>query len=1061
MKTHYKIILAVWLLLQGMMSGSRAGTVEESFQSPPASARPWVYWFWNNGNVTSNGITADLEAMHRVGIGGVLIMDVVERFAPPRGPADFMSPLWRDLFQFAVQEAGRLGMEINMDNGPGWTGSSGPWMTPALSMQKLVWTNVWVEGPTELTVRLPHPAPPQQRRDLLDSKIQVGDYYEDIAVLAFPVTTNGVIARDEVVDLSARLGSDGTLSWSVPPGRWQIQRLGHESTGSSTRPPVAGGNGLECDKLSAVAMDWQFTNMMVPLLERAGALAGRALVATHIDSWEVGGQDWTPAMRAEFQRRRGYDPLPWLPTLTDGRPAKAAGHVVDDRAMTERFRWDFAETRAELLAENYSGRIAERAHEHGLRFTLEGYDLPFGDEFTYTARADEPMTEFWTRGRFGQGVTYRKVSEMASVGHVYGRPVVGAESFTSDDHELWKLTPAAIKSLGDYEFSQGVNRFVIHRYAHQPYTNRAPGATMGPWGLHYERTETWWELSPAWHDYVACCCYLLRQGKFVADLLYLRPERPDQTYFNPDPGLPAGYRFDEISAEALMERVTVQDGRLELPDGMSYRLLVLPPEPTMTPALAQKVRDLVAAGAQVFVSETRPTRSPSLSDYPHCDAVVDGLTREIWGDSSGGHDLGQGKVYRGQALTEVLQELGAGPDLVTGAKVYWMHRRSAELGDFYFVANPEQVGVSVAAQYRVHGRRPEQWNPETGQITRLAEWTDTAAGTTVPLWLGPGESCFVVFREAATGLDPVVKFTRNGQPVDEMTTTPLQVKIVRATYGVPGDAARTRDVTRQVQQLVDDGARELVVGDLAKSGDPAYGVVKTCEIDCVIGSQRRHISGEDTDTVNLVPTLAGPEPAAQLVSEASGQVKLRARRAGEYAWTLASGSVHQEKVEAVPAEVSVPGPWQLTFPPHLGAPESVSLTNLISWTESPDEGVKYFSGMASYHTKFRWSRPAEGTRVYLDLGEVHELARVRLNGQSLGILWKAPYRVEVSDALQDGENQLEIEVANLWPNRMIGDAARPEAERLTWSSFEPFKPTDKLLVSGLLGPVRLRTEVER
>ena len=296
-----------------------AVSLVQKFQSPPPEARPWVYWFWNNGNVTSNGITADLEAMQRVGIGGVLIMDVLERFAPPRGSAEFMNAEWQSLFQFSVQEAARLGLEINMANGPGWCGSSGPWITPALSMQKIVSANTLVCGPTNFSAVLLKPDTKSGKRghDHLDSTIQYEDYYRDIAVLAFPQTTNGIVARAAVVDLTAKLAADGKLNWDVPAGNWIIQLIGHTTTGSSTRPPVAGGNGLECDKLSAAAMDAHFAGMMAKLIKTAGPLAGQSLAATHIDSWEVGAQNWTPKMREEFKKRRGYDPIPWLPCLTD------------------------------------------------------------------------------------------------------------------------------------------------------------------------------------------------------------------------------------------------------------------------------------------------------------------------------------------------------------------------------------------------------------------------------------------------------------------------------------------------------------------------------------------------------------------------------------------------------------------------------------------------------------------------------------------------------------------------------------------------------------------------
>src|SRR6266478_3572966 len=311
-KLLFALILSLWT------TRLVAGDLSAQFAKPPASARPWVYWFWNNGNVTRAGITADLEAMQRAGIGGVIIMDVVERFAPPPGTADFMNAEWRDLFRFAVAEAHRLGLEVNMTNGPGWCGSSGPWITPELSMQKLVATNLAVTGPIHFSAGLPQP----DRGDLsghdsFNSTVRFDAYYRDIVVLAFPKAANGVVACDAVLDLTGRLDANGRLNWQVPPGRWIIQRIGHTTTGSSTRPPVKGGNGLECDKLSREAMELHFTNMIGKLVTSVGSMAGPTFTATHIDSWEVGTQNWTPTFREEFQKRRGYDLISFLPDVTE------------------------------------------------------------------------------------------------------------------------------------------------------------------------------------------------------------------------------------------------------------------------------------------------------------------------------------------------------------------------------------------------------------------------------------------------------------------------------------------------------------------------------------------------------------------------------------------------------------------------------------------------------------------------------------------------------------------------------------------------------------------------
>ena len=744
---HFAIFI---LALTATLQAAPLVPLEQNFVVPPDSARPWVYWFWNNGNVTKPGITADLEAMKRVGIGGVLIMDVVERFAPPAGPATYMGPQWMDLYRFAVSEAGRLGLQMNMTNAPGWCGSSDPEITPELSMQALVTSGTTVTGPGHFDAILPAgsramkfvpSAPP--------SKAAAHQFYRDVALLAYPAPVRGIVPRDRTVDLSLKMTPQGRVVWDVPAGNWTIQRIGETCTGSTTRPPVLGGNGLEIDKLSKTAMDAHFANVMKKLIDAAGPLAGNTLVATHIDSWEVGAQNWTPLLRQEFLQRRGYDPIPFLPIVT-------SKIVIGDKNISARFRWDFQETISELLAENYTGEIANLAHQNGLRFTLEGYDLPFGDEDTYTAPADEPMTEFWTPSRYARKATLLKARQMASVAHLYGRNVIGAESFTSDDNEEWKQHPATIKALGDYEMSQGVNRFVFHRYAHQPYLDRFPGVTMGPWGLHYERTNTWWDWSLPWHQYLARCFYMLRQGVYVADLLYARPEFPSQTYFTPIPAVPAGYDYDEASAQAIIERATAKEGRIVLPDGMSYRLLVLSPDPAMTPAFLHKLQALVSAGA--VISGAPPVSSPSLTNYPQCDKEVADLAKNLWGDCDGKtvteHDYGKGRVYWGETLPNILAKLNTPPDFISDTPVNWIHRHTPA-AEIYFVANPASAGVTARCTFRAPGLNPQYWNPETGAFYGQTVTSSSAAGVNLSLDLGPTESAFIVFRPPASTTNPL------------------------------------------------------------------------------------------------------------------------------------------------------------------------------------------------------------------------------------------------------------------------------------------------------------------
>jgi len=1186
MKTNLRVLTALLLALAS--APLSAADLAAQFARPPASARPWVYWFWNNGNVTKAGITADLEAMHRAGIGGVIIMDVVERFAPPPGTADFMNAEWQELFRFAVAEAHRLGIEINMTNGPGWCGSSGPWITPEFSMQTLVATNLTVTGPTPFSAVLPLPNSARNRGvDVFDSTVKYPDYYRDIAVLALPVTTNGVVTPDAVVNLTASLAADGTLRWDVPAGNWIIQRIGHTTTGSSTRPPVKGGNGLECDKLSREAMALHFTNMMGKLITSVGALAGPTLSATHIDSWEVGSQNWTLKFPGEFQKRRGYDPIPFLPNVLGGNLR------VGDAGTARRFLWDYQQTRSELLATNYVGALARLAHARGLRLSLEGYHLPFGDEASYTEQADEPMSEFWATGGNENEALAR---QMASVAHIMGRPVVGAEAFTSGDNEEWKFHPATVKALGDYEFAQGINRFVIHRYAHQPYLDRFPGATMGPWGLHYERTQTWWEMSGAWHEYLARCQFMLRQGLFVADLCYLRPQLPDQTSFTPLPAVPAGYKYDECSAEALIARMSVRAGRLVLPDGMSYRLLVLPEQNTlMTPALVQKLKQLVQAGATVL--GPRPTASPSLTDFPQCDAEVARLAAEVWGDCDGknvtAHSFGLGRVVWGQPLATVLAQLEAPQDFHASVKLNWIHRQVGGT-EVYFVANESAVAVEAQCDFRVKGLRPELWNPETGETMPVALYAATATGVSFPLRLAASGSTFVVFRSPARPADAVVSFTRDGQPVVTAGASPV-IQIQKAIYGVPGDAARTRNVSARVAALVALDALEFQVAQLAQGDDPAFGTVKTLALEYTVDGRPFSFHGQDQDRVNLNASLiftTGPDGVQGLTGEyfanrdlsglpavvrtdaalnfawnsgspapglpatdwsARWHATLTALQSGEYTfclsaddgcrlfiddqsvidhWALDSGrdahtgrlklvagqeyrlrveyfqgpgndSIHlswlvppasrpaeirgtalrgltlvaaqsghyelktaggrimQAEVASVPAPQEIGGAWTVSFPPKWGAPDEITVDPLASLSEATNPGVKYFSGTATYRKTFDW-QPApqiknQTSAMWLDLGEVQVMAQVKLNGHDLGTFWQPPFRVAVTDALQSGRNTLEVRVADLWPNRMIGDSALPAAERFTWSSYEPFTKDSPLPNSGLLGPVTLHT----
>jgi hypothetical protein len=1187
---------------------TRAGEWERNFQVPPASARPWVYWFPLNGNLSSNGITADLEAMQRAGIGGVLYMETDQ--GAPAGPARFAGPLWRDLVKHICSEAHRLGLEINMNNDAGWCGSGGPWITPELSMQVVVSTATNVAGPLHFSGVLPQPK-------------ATLNFYRDIALFAFPtpamnylipdiqdkssegsgeiplqtvfaaLPSEATIPRDRIVDLTSHLGADGRLEWEVPAGRWTLLRLGHTTTGVENHPAPAGGLGLESDKLSKAASEAAFAGLMSKVIADSRPLAGKGktLVSTHIDSWETGSQNWTPRFRQEFKRLRGYDPLLLLPVMT--------GRVVDNLEVSERFLWDVRKTVGELLLENYAAQFEKMANRHGLRLSIEAYFGEPSEDMAYGGRADEPMGEFWSWARYGAA---NSCTEMASAAHTYGKPILGAESFTANDGEKWQGYPGSIKELGDWAFCEGINRFVFHRFALQPWTdpNRSPGMSMGPWGLHYERTQTWWEQSKAWHQYLARCQFLLRQGLYVADLCFLEPEASPQVFRSPVKSGHdrPGYNFDGCTPEVVLTRMSVKDGRLVLPDGMSYRMLVLPKVATMTPQLLGKIKKLVAAGATVVGGPF--SKSPSLSDYPKCDDQVKRLAAQLWGTGAppaepSARSFGKGQILWGgefqpnpepapQAFSTLtsakwiwraegnpaeaappgaryfrrLLTVEAGSPITSASLEMtadnsfqcWVNGQSAGSGDDWNRAFSMDLthllkpGANLLAVAAVNGgdspnpagliglltikfadghsqQIPTDQNWQAAQSAG-GQWNSDATGTegwAAAMELGPmgmspwgypgvpsanpdpipdiqpvcrllagmglppdfsfqaadSSQCLRFIHRAAGGTDLYFVANKSSLPQDALCSFRVQGR--RPELWWP-DTGRIERVAAYDQQ---DGCIRLPI-----HFDPTGSVfVLFRHGQPVEGDRITALSRDGAPLLATAPdgpaAARGPGEVVELTRDQSGGLEAKVSQPGKYELTFADGRTRRFESAPLPQPLEITGPWDLRFPPNWGAPEHLSLDRLISWSDHPDAGVKYFSGTATYSKTFQVpaSLIAENRRWYLDLGQVAVMAQVKLNGQDLGILWKAPYRLDVTALLRPGDNELEVKVVNLWINRLIGDEQLPEDSqrnpdgtlkqwpewlnngqpsptgRFTFTSWRLWKKNDAPVQSGLLGPVTL------
>lgn len=752
-----------------------------------------------------------------------------------------------------------------------------------------------------------------------------------------------VIPLSNVIDLSSKMKTDGTLNWDVPKGNWTILRMGYSLTGAKNSPAVPAGTGYEVDKLSKEYLKAYYQEYTEKLKSTLGNLYGTRLQYFLVDSYEADAQNWTDNIILEFKKRRGYDPTPYLPVL--------AGWVVQNAEVSDRFLWDFRRTIANLLAEYHYEAFSDLAHAQGIKVYSEaaGISLPvIQDALLNKSKVDIPMGEFgMTQGlsASGQWMTadelqkehaYRgagdrmnahqaDVREAASAAHIYGKPIVATESWTGGSYE----SPADLKPIGDYWNTQGVNRFIFHTSTHQPLDTK-PGNAMV--GTHFHRNITWAEQAKPFFTYLARNSYLLQQGEFVADIAYFLGEGipsavPYWKTLSPAP--PDGYDYDFINTEILLDQTLVKDGKVVLNSGMQYEVLVLPDIREMTLPVLEKVKELVNNGATVV--GTKPVKSPSLAGYPRVDEQIRELANKIWGDCDGElvfhHAYGKGQVYWGiEDMEGILAEKGVMKDVEYtkpnfNTRIKWIHRQAGTT-DIYFISNQRDQKENLKLSLRISGKQPEIWHSDNGK-TEMVSYKIDHDRTIILLQLEPDESIFVVFR----------KETSNDQ---------LEIPVPK-------------------------------------------------------------------------------EKVIQLVG----------------------------------------GSWEVRFAPDLGAPERIIFPALISWTDHENQGVKYFSGTATYLKEIELSKAdLKGVdKVILDLGEVKDIAQVFINGEPVEILWKKPYSTDISTVVKPGKNKLTIKVTNEWTNRIAGDSVLPDDEKIlsgTGLRFGPKRGTPSLKESGLIGPVLIK-----
>lgn len=1084
MKKVRLVTLALSLILSLNMS-AQSNSLKTGFENPPQISRPRVWWHWMNGNISKDGIYKDLMWMHRVGIGGVHIFDagmstpliVKKRIA-------FMTPEWKDCFKYAVHLADSLGMEATVTAAPGWSNTGGPWVEPQDAMKKLVWREMVVQGGKNIQLSLPDPyktTGPYQNV-LGDEDPKKNEYYEDISVLAVRMNpaelsmqemgakitssdgnftlqqlTDGDIATTEelpadttkgfkwiqiefdkpytikalsvadgkksrqwdinppkpvkflmasddghlynkvcdiptsssylqtvnipetkakffrvcfenqarpipiaeiqlyniakvdraadkaafgtpsdvalhptlsndkapaltdIIDLTSLANGKKQFTWKAPKGKWRIYRFGYSLTGKKNHPASPEARGLEVDKLDADAATRYLEHLIGLYKDASGNMLGdKGIQHMMFDSYEAGIANWTPKMMQEFKKRRGYDLLKWMPALT--------GQIVENAQKTDQFLFDWRKTLSELIAQNLYGQAEKILKEHHMKSYMESQETSrplLADGMEIKKNADIPMGAMWASSStlyFKDNKENGKqgdIHESASTAHLYGKRLVAAESLTSNGKDgeglAYTLYPSILKRVADLEFASGLNYFVIHESAHQPVDDKIPGEGLQIYGQWFHRHETWAEQAKPWMDYLARSCYMLQQGKYVADVAYYYGDDGNVTslFTNEQPPIPYTYNFDYVNTDALVNILSFDGSNITTPSGMKYKLLALDQNATRitVPAL-KKIDEMVKNGA--YLLGDRPTVCPSMSDSQE---EWNSLVNDIWG-------AGRKNVFSGKSISEVLATISVKPDFTCDDmdSLRFVHRSTSD-AEIYWINNRSFSTRDISGIFRTTGLKPTIWHPETGLIEK-ANYTEGEEETNVSLHLVSGESVFVVFQ---------------GQ------------EDIHGTQELP----------------------QKVISDLKP----------------------------------------------------------------------------------------ITTPWTLEFQKGLGAPAQITIDTLKSYSEFQDPGIKYFAGTVAYKNHITISKDElKQGRILFDLGKVCYLAEVIINGKSFGVLWNAPYRVDITDALQKGKNEIEVRVISLWRNRIIGDLQPDCKHKYTYTSYQFYKANSKLIPAGLLGPVTLKVE---
>ena len=999
----------------------QTGQLKGGFLNPPDESGLRCYWWWLNSMATKESITRDLEEMKAKGYGGASIVDAgssnYQNAAKTQAGPVFMSPEWMELYKHAVKESDRVGIELSVNVQSGWNPGA-PSITPEFAMKKIVWSEVDVTGGKQISIELPklektllvndimvQAIPKTDTSKLKNKAIQNWDkksFREEIGWKGvyplhllredFPGDGNELaIKKDEIIDLTSHF-KDGKLDWNAPEGNWTIVRYGYTCTGARTSTNSDGWSGLSVDHLNPKAFEVFSNTVILPLIKAAQSV-GESVKYLQTDSWEMGLVNWTDNFPNEFKKFRGYDIHKYMPIL--------AGRIVGSRDESDRFLHDFRQTVGDCVAEYHYQLFYNVAHQYGMGIHPESggpHSAPV-DALKVMAISDFPQGEFWAVAN-----THRindderlSVKQSACVAHTNGKRFVAAEGPTSIGPQ-WERSPKDLKANIDRIFCSGVNRIVWHTFTSSPKEFGQPGNEYFA-GTHLNPNVTWWKQSKDFVRYLDRSCYMLQQGLYVADVLYYYGDDvPNFVFLKEDyPELKFGFDWDKCSKEVILNRVSFDGEKIVLPDGMSYRVLVLSPEKSIDLNVLRKIESLVNAGMTVVAP--RPEKTSGLSGFPESDRELKIIADRLWGKIDGKNvienKVGKGKVIWGLDINVVLDHMKVQPDFAfksnqAKTKLDYIHRTTNDQ-EIYFVVNRfARKGIDdfefrylttlpdrfeqVTASFRVTGKIPSLWNPKTGEMSDILTYREENGHTLVPLNLEPDGSVFVIFKKAGA--------------------------------------------QRHITAIEKDGKSLFPENQLEARGFPS--------LDIRMKEGKRSITANDPGNYELI-------------------------------WS--DGKKEQLRVRDANEVVELDGSWNVQFDPKWGGPDHFVMKELRSWIKMEEPGIRYYSGTAIYSKDIQLAaKQTKGQEVILDLGNVQEMASVRINGKQLQVMWSSPFRWDITPYVKKGTNHLEVEVVNLWPNRLIGDAALPVAERMTKTNINKFNVPDRekyLRESGLLGPVKI------